>query len=1072
MYLENSEQSKVSGEGEPSAEAMLAEQCQVPKLTEAANITGPSKGGAELGIQVLVEYTEQTFVSRELDPSVLCVECCNMNQDETESCTYRNGHSESFEQFSESVGFFECDQILDQCETSGLSQPFDECAQHCVCFKPCKSSEHCANHSLASKCSPCCEHCAEHLQLFQQCKPSHQQLEPFDFEPDKLAVNCDGFGQCEMSDFITECADHVELLQQCEPSDQQYECFDSEPDTSTEDSEPCGMTGFTTNISDSVDLLDCGTELCEYDECTNNDNVDDEESCLPEQEDEQNETEPTDEESCTLSEDAISSHFDKPVCHVCFADREDIPFASETHQLTEENSPQATALNVSTDHCEMCGTDYSEASQEHDQQCATSEQCSDKTSDFGTEEDGSSDCSSVETKSFKTCPDGSIPSDRSDSCGESEKEAQGDSSDEQTQWESFEDDEEIEQSDINGTDEDTEKTPTVDAIVEDYFDLFDRADSYGHAFAQKRRYISCFDGGDVHDRLHLEEVQSEAQTLAKNAYKLKEIIEEIHVQETDACFDAPEEACEDASQRGDASSGSCESEDQPEDWIVESESSLAGDEVEEHESEAHEPYVESCEEAEEDEETAFDGHVSEICKEEEAEVCLSSANEESMSAPCAEDISVEGDAYEDEGSVAQNNECLCDNTSTIGHLQTAVLVTDFDDKVFIACSEMEPYWSLVNHEENGETCEPGVEEYYAYHIKSIQSSVKQAPNGFIMEGRSYDQIIHWDASRNERDDALSSLKETELRAHGVCPEECKAVRFGITEVIELSEDLANPSVEEKTSNEQTSESDDDSGFSETSREIKPTFGIIHSVVSQLAKSERGDAHMLVRRTEENEASGESTDSEEEQSDDESSELCECEYCIPPIEEVPAKPLLPRVKSNDAGKICVVIDLDETLVHSSFKPVNNADFIIPVEIDGTVHQVYVLKRPHVDEFLKRMGELFECVLFTASLSKYADPVSDLLDKWGAFRSRLFRESCVFHKGNYVKDLSRLGRDLNKVIIIDNSPASYIFHPDNAVPVASWFDDMSDTELLDLIPFFERLSKVDDIYDVLQQQRTSS
>lgn len=64
-------------------------------------------------------------------------------------------------------------------------------------------------------------------------------------------------------------------------------------------------------------------------------------------------------------------------------------------------------------------------------------------------------------------------------------------------------------------------------------------------------------------------------------------------------------------------------------------------------------------------------------------------------------------------------------------------------------------------------------------------------------------------------------------------------------------------------------------------------------------------------------------------------------------------------------------------------------------------------------------------------QYADPVSDLLDQQGAFRSRLFRESCVFHKGSYVKDLSRLGRDLNKVIIIDNSPASYIFHPDNAV-----------------------------------------
>ncbi|XP_056287292.1 carboxy-terminal domain RNA polymerase II polypeptide A small phosphatase 1-like [Pseudoliparis swirei] len=186
----------------------------------------------------------------------------------------------------------------------------------------------------------------------------------------------------------------------------------------------------------------------------------------------------------------------------------------------------------------------------------------------------------------------------------------------------------------------------------------------------------------------------------------------------------------------------------------------------------------------------------------------------------------------------------------------------------------------------------------------------------------------------------------------------------------------------------------------------------------------------------------------------------------------AKPLLPPVKSKDSGKICVVIDLDETLVHSSFKPVNNADFIIPVEIDGIVHQVYVLKRPHVDEFLKRMGELFECVLFTASLAKYADPVSDLLDKRGAFRSRLFRESCVFYRGNYVKDLSRLGRDLNKVIIVDNSPASYIFHPDNAVPVVSWFDDMADTELLELLPFFEKLSKAESVYAVLKSQGAAS
>lgn len=147
---------------------------------------------------------------------------------------------------------------------------------------------------------------------------------------------------------------------------------------------------------------------------------------------------------------------------------------------------------------------------------------------------------------------------------------------------------------------------------------------------------------------------------------------------------------------------------------------------------------------------------------------------------------------------------------------------------------------------------------------------------------------------------------------------------------------------------------------------------------------------------------------------------------------------------------------------------------PPAICSASPQVYVLKRPYVDEFLRRMGELFECVLFTASLAKvlgaggeqrtgsrggsslrvlqeatgkpgphpqrkpplssqYADPVTDLLDRCGVFRARLFRESCVFHQGCYVKDLSRLGRDLRKTLILDNSPASYIFHPENAVSV---------------------------------------
>jgi len=165
--------------------------------------------------------------------------------------------------------------------------------------------------------------------------------------------------------------------------------------------------------------------------------------------------------------------------------------------------------------------------------------------------------------------------------------------------------------------------------------------------------------------------------------------------------------------------------------------------------------------------------------------------------------------------------------------------------------------------------------------------------------------------------------------------------------------------------------------------------------------------------------------------------------------------------NGKEKLCLVLDLDETLVHSSFRAVEGADFVIPVRIEDVVHYVYVMKRPWVDEFLATLAPYYELVVYTASLNKYADPLLDLLDSKNLIEHRLFRESCVQWGGNYVKDLSILNRDLRKTLIIDNSPSSYIFNPESAIGCTSFIDDPADFELKQICSFLLKLKDVDDV-----------
>ena len=181
-----------------------------------------------------------------------------------------------------------------------------------------------------------------------------------------------------------------------------------------------------------------------------------------------------------------------------------------------------------------------------------------------------------------------------------------------------------------------------------------------------------------------------------------------------------------------------------------------------------------------------------------------------------------------------------------------------------------------------------------------------------------------------------------------------------------------------------------------------------------------------------------------------------------------KPLELLLPPSISKKKTLVLDLDETLVHSQFGPFNTpSDVVINIEIENELHDIHVLVRPGVKEFLEKMSKKFEIIIFTASISKYAGPLLDILDKDKNCSFRLFREHCTLLNSSFVKDLKKLGRDLKDVIIVDNSPMAYLLNSDNGLPILTWFDDKNDKELFKIIPILDFLSLVPDVRDYIHK-----
>ena len=139
-------------------------------------------------------------------------------------------------------------------------------------------------------------------------------------------------------------------------------------------------------------------------------------------------------------------------------------------------------------------------------------------------------------------------------------------------------------------------------------------------------------------------------------------------------------------------------------------------------------------------------------------------------------------------------------------------------------------------------------------------------------------------------------------------------------------------------------------------------------------------------------------------------------------------------------ILLVLDLDHTLIHS------------PDDCSETYF------RPNVEQFLIKMQKLYKIMIWTAACESYAKPIIKKIFKDLDPPLHVFtRKECTQHRiydgmtsydTFYIKKLSKIkDYDINRIIIIDDTPETYMKNYGNAIPIKKWYyGDDSDIELL--------------------------
>lgn len=177
--------------------------------------------------------------------------------------------------------------------------------------------------------------------------------------------------------------------------------------------------------------------------------------------------------------------------------------------------------------------------------------------------------------------------------------------------------------------------------------------------------------------------------------------------------------------------------------------------------------------------------------------------------------------------------------------------------------------------------------------------------------------------------------------------------------------------------------------------------------------------------------------------------------------------------NNFGPNCqskiLVLDLDETLIHSSLQKPEYYDEDVPIRFENATFSVYVQKRPGLDEFLNSVSQIFDIYIFTASLESYAYPIIERI--WPGFpRDKIFtQKNCTLLNGKLVKELSIFGNDLSNLIIVDDQSLSFSLSPHNGIKIEPFTGQLDDSQLTGtLLPLLVECSYSSDVREPIRRR----